>query len=321
MTCMVSDIFDIRYGHSLELNALNQVPSNEGVAFVSRKMGNNGVSAYVAPIDNISPASAGEISCAMSGNGVLTTYIQETDFYCGYHVAILSPKISLTRQQILFYCDCIKMNRYRYNYGRQANRTLSEILIPSINQIPDWVDNVDIDFDKINAVKDAVSQYKPNMIESTKWRQFRYDDLFEIKRGGCTLNKNDMKDGDIPFVSATSLNNGHSKYVNENPIHNGNVITVSNNGSIGEAFYQPKPFLASSDVSILRPKNFNMNNYIAMFLCTIIKLEQFRYCYGRKWGVDLMNKSIMRLPADSFGEPDWKVMEEYIKSLPYSKSV
>jgi hypothetical protein len=100
MTCPVSQIFDIRYGHSLELNALKRASASNGVAFVSRQTGANGISAYVAPIDGVEPAPAGELSCALSGNGVLTTCLQESAFYTGYHVAILKPKVDLTREQL-----------------------------------------------------------------------------------------------------------------------------------------------------------------------------------------------------------------------------
>jgi hypothetical protein len=34
---------------------------------------------------------------------------------------------------------CIKANRNRYSYGRQANRTLRGIPIPSPEEIPAWV--------------------------------------------------------------------------------------------------------------------------------------------------------------------------------------
>jgi hypothetical protein len=34
-----------------------------------------------------------------------------------------------------------------------------------------------------------------------------------------------------------------------------------------------------------------------------------------------MNESIIRLPVTAKGEPDWPFMENYIKSLPYSKSI
>ena len=53
---------------------------------------------------------------------------------------ILVPKKSMTEEQKLFYCSCIKRNKYRYNYGRQANKTLKNLEVPATT--PKWVKKV-----------------------------------------------------------------------------------------------------------------------------------------------------------------------------------
>jgi hypothetical protein len=58
-----------------------------------------------------------------------------------------------------------------------------------------------------------------------------------------------------------------------------------------------------------------------MFLIPLIQKEKYRFNYGRKWGLARMNESIIRLPAQADGEPDWGFMESFVKSLPYSKSI
>ena len=140
----VSDLFYIRYGHSLELNRLHIVARGEGIAFVSRQMGGNGVSAYVAPIPGVEPASAGELSCALGGNGVLSTFLQPEPFYCGRDVARLTAKSDMSDGQKLFYCMCIKANAYRYSYGRQANRTLRDIVVPALSEIPEYIESAGV---------------------------------------------------------------------------------------------------------------------------------------------------------------------------------
>lgn len=318
MTSAVSDIFDVRYGHSLELNALKLSNPKDGVAFVSRQMGQNGISAFVSPIDGVRPAPAGEITCALSGNGVLTTCLQEAPFYTGFHVAILRPKAALTKQQSLFYCLCIKANRYRYSYGRQANKTIQSLVIPSIEEIPDWVNSTDLNqIDGADAAKVVAATPK---LTPSGWGEFRYDSLFEIKKGR-RLTKNQMRAGSTPFIGAIDSNNGHRQYVSVDAEHKGNTITVNYNGNgVAEAFYQYVPFFASDDVNVLYPK-FELNPYIAMFLCAIIRQEKFRFNYGRKWHLERMNETIMRLPSTASNQPDWEFMEGYIKSLPYSKSI
>ena len=87
----LDSIFDIRYGQSLELNALKQVSAPDGVNFVSRAMRNNGVTARVVPPNN-NLGKAGEITVALSGNGVLSSFVQPEDFVTGFHVMILTAR-------------------------------------------------------------------------------------------------------------------------------------------------------------------------------------------------------------------------------------
>lgn len=56
-----------------------------------------------------------------------------------------------------------------------------------------------------------------------------------------------------------------------------------------------------------------------MFLVTIINKEQYRYNYGRKCSQTKLKSSLIKLPVDTEGNPDWQWMEDYIKGLPYSR--
>ena len=126
----------------------------------------------------------------------------------------------------------------------------------------------------------------------------------------------DKVEGKLPFIGAIDSCNGVSSYIDEQPIHSGNVITVNYNGSVGEAFYQPVPFWASDDVNVLYPNGWELNPAIGLFICTVIRNEKYRFSYGRKWKLDRMEESEIWLPSDNDGNPDWQYMEDYIKSLP-----
>jgi hypothetical protein len=134
----VSDLFEVKYGVNLELNALKQIST--GINFVSRTSKNNGVSARVALIDGVEPIAPGTISVA-GGGSVMESFLQTEPYYSGRDLYYLTPKHTLTDSEKLYYCACLRANKYRYNYGRQANRTLKDILIPSPSEIPKWVNN------------------------------------------------------------------------------------------------------------------------------------------------------------------------------------
>lgn len=133
----VSDIFEVLPGTSLELNALDQVDG--GVPFVARSAKNNGVTAYIAPPKGIAPIPAGVLSVALGGSP-MSTFLQEEPFYCGRDVSYLVPRVPMSRAVLLYYAACLRANRYRFCFGRQANRSLANLMIPTLAAVPAWVE-------------------------------------------------------------------------------------------------------------------------------------------------------------------------------------
>lgn len=157
--------------------------------------------------------------------------------------------------------------------------------------------------------------HKPDiLIDCSKWEWFKLSDYFIIKKGD-RLTSEDQVPGNVPYIGAIDSNNGLSNRIAQPPRHQGNTISLSYNGSVGEAFYQPTPFWATDDVNVLYPK-FKMSKWMALYVCAILRLEKYRYCYGRKWTLELMNNTMIRLPTHN-KKPDWAFMEKFIKKLPY----
>ncbi len=310
----ISEVFEIEYGNSLELNRLEVSELDSAINFVSRTSKNNGVSARVRKLENERIFDAGLITVSVGGS-VLETFLQPSHFYSGYHVMVLKPKTCMTDTEKLFYCTCIRKNKYRYNYGRQANRTLKSIKVPA--QVPDWVNKIEVNNAK--NLSDSIIYEKVPLL-TKDWQWIRYDELFKIERGRGPRVKEIEEFGITPFITSTDKNNGLTGWTNDLPIHNGNVISVNRNGSVAEAFYQPIPFCSTEDVHIFNPK-FDLNPFIALFLISLIRKEKYRYSYGRKWGIGRMNETLIKLPSTSNGTPDWEFMENYIKSLPFSKGL
>lgn len=316
----ISNLFDVLQGNGLELNRLAECDEDDpnGVNFVSRTRENNGISATVYEIDGLEPFEKGLMTVAGSGNSVTETFVQPSRFYTGYHVFVLRPKREMTINEKLYYCYCIKQNRFRYSYGRQANKTLKKLLVPSPDELPDWINQTDLDIFK--DAREPILKQELSKLNTTNWKPFKYSDLFDIERGKGPRKKDLDGTGETPVVTSSDKNNGWTAFTTESPCHDGGTIGVNRNGSVGEAFYQPVGFCSTEDVHIFTPK-FEMNKYVAMFLCCLIRAEKYRFNYGRKWGIARMEESIIRLPVKSTGEPDWDFMENYIKSLPYSSSI
>lgn len=312
----VNDIFEVKYGVNLEL--INCEITNDyknSVNFVSRTSENNGIVARVAIIKDLEPHDSGAISCATSGS-VLSTFVQLEQFYSGRDLYVLTPKIPMTLIEKLFYCYVINMNKYRYSYGRAANKTLKDIELP--NTIPAWVYKVSLGdyYTKI------CTENNPSKINfnTSNWQEFKISDLFNVM--GTKTTKLDILSelgyGEFPFVTTQATNNGVCGYY-DYYTEDGNILTADS-AVTGYVAYQEKSFSASDHVEKLIPK-FKLNKYIGLFLATVLNQEQYRYSYGRKFNQVKIRNTKIRLPADKNNMPDWHVMEEFIKQLPYSDKI
>lgn len=162
-------------------------------------------------------------------------------------------------------------------------------------------------------------------LSNREWTWFAYPEVFDIAKGHYN-NRPEIDEKGIPFISATENNNGITDYVTKDgtKIFSAKSITVSNDGSVGNAFYQENEFTCSHSVNVIRlNKKYNkeLNQYLAFFLIPLIQKEKYRFGYGFKWRIERMKESKIKLPVDVSGNPDWKFMEEYIKSLPYSAEI
>lgn len=249
-----------------------------------------------------------------NGEGSHTyAYVSDFEFVPNSDVSVLLPVSPMTLQEKLYYARCITMNRYKFSYGRKPKGDrLKAITLPAA--APSWVNSV-----PVQELSDPTESGLPEKLCLAAWRSFELQELFDIKKGK-RLTKANMLPGTTPYIGSTDSRNGITAYVGQAPIHQGNTLTVAYNGSVAETFYQAVPFWATDDVNVSYPK-FSMSNAIGLFLCALIRLEKFRFNYGRKWHLDRMKVSTIRLPVDADLEPDWAFMERYIKTLPYSSQL
>lgn len=151
-------------------------------------------------------------------------------------------------------------------------------------------------------------------LDTKRWKEFVFGDIFTIRRGK-SLYKQYMKRGDIPYVSASAVNNGVSDFTDK-PNREPNMISLAYDGSIGAAFYQSTPWFASEKIVSLELNGRELNRHIALFLCRLIHNQKDKYSYGYKWSVGLrMNRGKLLLPVNDAGEPDYEYMEAYISNI------
>lgn len=161
----------------------------------------------------------------------------------------------------------------------------------------------------------TVVETDSKMLDTSKWKNFQIEELFDIKKGS-RLTKANMKEGSRRYIGASSFNNGITAYIsNGEHVHPGNTLTVCYNGSdIGRTFYQKEEFWATDDVNVLYPK-FVMTENIALFIAPMIKYAGGLHEYIDKWKIEDMKKDYILLPINDDGEPDFAFMEKYISDI------
>ncbi|MCK4307188.1 restriction endonuclease subunit S [candidate division WOR-3 bacterium] len=319
----LSNIFDIKYGNGFELYNLKsyQKRIKNTIPFVARTANNNGISAFVEIMNDVEPFQSGLITVAVSGS-VLEAFLQTERFYTGFHILVLYAKYEMSMIEKLYYCQCIKANKYKYSYGRQANKTLKDILVPKF--IPQEFAN--IDYEKLNTLNPQSRINQDFELDTKKWLHFRIGDIFDdvsIAKSVDLLNL-EKDENSVNYVGRTRENNGITARVCPSNdlidlINKGDCITVTMVGdSTCSTFFQYSDFFASQNILVLRSKH--LNQYNALFIANIIHLEKYRFSYGRTLTKSFFKNHMIKLPSKD-GGPDFEFMESYIKSLPYSSSI
>lgn len=222
------------------------------------------------------------------------------------------------------------LNGY-FSYLVSVGKLFDEKFVPSSKYIMDY-------FNFLLSHKGNISK----QIDVSNWKEFVYSEIFDVQKGFYNKKPEHSLVGEIPFLGATERCNGVTEYYSiddiefasktgdennvsiEEKLFSGNALCVTNNGSVGCAFFQPTTFTCSHDVNPLYILDGCFNMYNALFVATVIEMDKYRWAYGRKWRPERMIKSTIRLPAklkDDKYVPDWDYMENYIKSLPYGDRI
>ena len=311
MNIKLLELFEIH--HPKTMIFVEELENPNGTYFISSKGTNNGIVGRIERNENRQIYKGGAITVPLKGS-VLEAFYQEEEFQVAHQVAVLYPKRKMLAVELIYYTLIIRQNKYKYNYGRQADKTLKDILVPE--KIPDGWKYLDIK--KFEPNKNPVINKKFE-IDSSNWKKFSLEDLFEITGSKTTplLELEEYGNGKYPFVTTQATNNGVEGFYDYHT-EKGNVLVVDS-AVIGYCSYQPFDFSASDHVEKLMPK-FEMDKYIGLFLTTVLNKEQYRYNYGRKASQSRLKQRSIKLPLKK-DDPDWEFMSNYIKSLPYSANL
>lgn len=292
-TCALEELFEIKYGVNLELNSLQK--SNEGINFVARTSKNNGVTAKVKRMIYLSPIPSGTISVA-GGGSVLEAFLQDSPYYSGRDLFYLAPKTDMSDEVKLFYCHCLRMNKFKYSYGRQANITLPFIKVPTLEEAEIFVANFSIkdteqamigrlDLSDLHVKSDDVATGEPEMVPLSSLFKPR-NGIFSggVKRLSYKKNENWIPYIRPSYKQSTSID----AYVNKNMFAPEEVfpagtlyVSTDGQGSHTYSYVSVCDFVPNSNITVLIPNN-NMTLREKLFYAMCISHNRFKFSYGRK---------------------------------------
>lgn len=155
-------------------------------------------------------------------------------------------------------------------------------------------------------------------ININSWKDFQISDLFTADNTGNVLAR-DIEDGsgNVPFVTASGLNNGVCAYIDPKnyKIMPANCILVG--GKTFTLTYQEDEFVSNDShnfVLVAKDATVKKNQYL--FVISVIRatFEQ-RYSWNDAVTKKKMLEERIKLPVDASNNPDWDYMDGYIVNL------
>lgn len=299
------------------------------VPYITATANNNGIGYFVA--NNNETLESGCLSVNRNGSVGYCFYHPYKALY-GNDTRKLRPKKN-NRYISLFISMCITKQREKYGYGYKMGTgrlKRQRILLPvDTNNNPDWAFMEAYMKQKEQQIlKPTIEKLCKQLIVNdirgggkslcSNWKAFYFTEVFTEIQRGKRLKKADHKDGQTPYVSSTSLNNGIDGFIgNDGSVRRfNNCLTLANSGSVGCAFYHQYTFVASDHVTKL--KRDGLDKYAYLFMIPIINRLSEKYSFNREINDERIKREKLLLPATDKGEIDFVFMSAFMKEVEHN---
>lgn len=306
--------------------------------FVTTQNTNNGIAGY----SELKANNKGNTITASDTTTDDAIFYQEKDFIGRSHVQNIIPKngVYFNKNIALYIISCMKKSaKGLYDYGNKFNRqnmNNTVLLLPvKPDESPDYaymedyikgiqrqyIDNLletnEAERDRllsiVNLSLDEYESVKGNieLVDATSYGEFKVGDLFEITNGG-RVTKQDQVEGTIPYVTATTENNGIESYISNPKFTKKDLITVS---FFGDVYYHPYE-IGFKDGTYGLDLLGTKSNGIYLYLTSVLhKRFKGQGSYSQMLTGNAMYEMFIKLPITSTGEVDYQYMEDYISKI------
>ena len=149
-------------------------------------------------------------------------------------------------------------------------------------------------------------------MNTSSWKEFRLDELFDNPIRGTRLVKEQRIAGDIPLITAGFTNQGVAGFISneEQKTFNGG-LTID---MFGNCFFRDYVFKADDNILVFDSEDISKE--AKLFIMTSInKATNGLYSYSNQYRMKAFDNTIIKLPVTSSGEIDWQYMQERIAEL------
>ena len=322
----ISQLFNIRPSKYIRGN---------GTAFSNRKLfddgpnpvvvnssGNNGIGGTTS----YEPTEHGNVitySDTVDGN---TIFYQAKPFVGYSHVKVMEPKEKLDPAEMVFLTAVIgrRLSDGNYDYTNKmtTNRVLNTtIKLPALSDgTPDWAT-----MRKRVAHLAALSHRNVTSLDPTKlpifvgdWQEFKIGQLFDIETGGDLVFR-DLFEGKIPVVSHSMENNGVKGYYQEikgrKRYDHEITLALADRGTFFASSQAKDFYIATRVKALIFRDREHINENIQLFLCSVINRLALRFVDYSENATNRLPSSVIKLPVDSIGHPDWQYMNNYVEFM------
>ena len=199
-----------------------------------------------------------------------------------------------------------EMTLLQYMLYKQGRISSQDTVNSTLQLLIDFIVQNNTD-DKLKIFK-KMAEKESNELKLIIWKKIPLKSIFKIKK--CLGTKvGNLIDGEIPYVSRTSINNGITRMCgNKNLLNPKNTITIHAEWKQNYcAFYQEKNYVTDGMIALLSCEK--LNKYNALFITTILSKTK----YSGKGLKESLNNLLIKLPVSENDEIAWDYMEKYMK--------
>ena len=315
-----------KVSNSKPYHKANLTISSKGIPYVTRTSMNNGLEDLIVDA-NYEKNPKNTISLGAENADF---FFQGVDYVSGNKMYCISNN-KITREVGLFlvqvFRQSIKGCGFGYGKGLTGTRFKNRYVMLPIDEKnnPNWHFMEEYIKEREDKQRNNLREYCknrlldmvicPEVLKDVEWGEFFVSDIFDVVQRGKRLTKARQMDGETPYISSTSLNNGVDNFIGniEDVRKSDHNLTLANSGSVGACFYHNYEYIASDHVTSLKLPNGN--DMVYKFISVILGRMKEKYSFNREINDTRIKREKLLLPIDENGYPNWMYMENFIKNI------